>query len=332
MAASAEVGQFGFCPNGDNLNQRRWTVDSATIVRNYAISDVNVTPLDCVIASSGPNSGTNHVEFDVSQNQIDVYATDAGTTSPLKHIAVIANANLSLTRGLVWIEDSHYNAEKSPCIGGCPDQHTFTWDNVGFDGPLTYHDLSYDALDSLTPGGGGSINLGKLSQPNDTATWNVLGMPANPSAQAVRVLFNFYDYTNPSSINIVVNGHLHTVAWPYPDSKSFTWRTYAVTIPIGDLVPGTNTVQIGGDQALVSSNVNIVLVNVDGTPVPTSTATVTVTASPSSTLTPVPSATATSTITAVPTSQPTLTSTPAPVTCALSIDASGVVTGNCVKS
>jgi hypothetical protein len=28
----------------------------------------------------------NHIELSVNQNQIDVYATNAGTTAPLKHI------------------------------------------------------------------------------------------------------------------------------------------------------------------------------------------------------------------------------------------------------
>jgi hypothetical protein len=43
-----------------------------------------------------------------------------------------------------------------------------------------------------------------------------------------------------------------------------TWRTFAVTIPITDLVPGTNVVQLGTDQPTITSNVNIVLVDVPG--------------------------------------------------------------------
>jgi len=321
MSGNGEVGQYGLCPNGNNLNKRRWTVDSATIVRNYVVQDVAVQQLDCVIASAGPNDGMNHVEFAVSQNQIDVYATDAGTTSPLKHIAVISNANLSLTRGLVWIEDSHYNADKSPCIGGCPDQHTFTWDNVGFDGPFTYHDLSFDALDSLTPDGDGSVSLGKFAQANQTATWNVLGMPGNPSAQAARALFNFSaPGGNPSTLNVVVNGHPHAVTWPYPDNGGSSWRTLAVTIPLTDLVAGTNVVELGATQQLISSNVNIVLVNVDGTPVsPTATPSPSPSPSPlpSSTTTPAPTSTAipTSTSTPLPTALPTATTAPMPLTC-----------------
>ena len=63
---------------------------------------------------------------------------------------------------------------------------------------------------------------------------------------------------------MIVNGHAHSAPWPFPDTQGYTWRTYAVTIPITDLVPGTNVVQLGSDQALITSNVNIVLVDVPG--------------------------------------------------------------------
>jgi hypothetical protein len=43
-----------------------------------------------------------------------------------------------------------------------------------------------------------------------------------------------------------------------------TWRTFAVKIPLTDLVAGTNVVQLGADAAQVFSNVNIVLVDVPG--------------------------------------------------------------------
>ena len=85
FAANAPVGQQGACPNGNNLDKPRWTVDSAIVIRNYVTDDtagygsrtsLTATPLDCVISSSGPDGGMNHVELDVSQNQIDVYATD----------------------------------------------------------------------------------------------------------------------------------------------------------------------------------------------------------------------------------------------------------------
>jgi hypothetical protein len=138
---------------------------------------------------------------------------------------------------------------------------------VAFDGPFTYRDFSYDALDANQAGGPyNTWNLGKVSAANGTASWNVLNVPANPQASAARVLFNFNEgYTPvPKALNVTVNGHAHSVAWPYPDTLQGSWRTYAVTVPLTDLVAGTNVVQIGSDQAMVTSNVNIVLVDVPG--------------------------------------------------------------------
>jgi hypothetical protein len=274
--AQSPIGQYGICPNGNNLDKLRWTVGSAAVVRNYVLDDTDgygkrsamtVTPLDCVIEPSGTGQ-MNHVELRISQNQIDVYATDAGVVaSPatLKHIAVISNANLTLTRGLIWLEDVHYNADKGDPARSSQRQHTFAWDNVAFDGPFTYRDYSYDAPDSGTPAVNGAINLGKGSQPNQTSTWSVTGVPEASKASAARILFNLQSdpSANPSTLNVIVNGHAHNVAWPFPDQIK-GWRTYAVTVPITDLTQGTNTVQLGANTAMVYANVNIVLVNVAG--------------------------------------------------------------------
>jgi len=278
FAASADPGQFGSCPNGNNLSQRRWTADSAVVVRNWVMDDtvglggvrtnMNIQILDCVIAPADDSGITNHVELKISQNQIDIYATDAGvvpTVANLRRIAVVTNANLSLSRGLIWLQDVHYNADKGAPSFPSQRQHTFVWDNVAFDGPFVYRDFSYDALDALQFNPSTSTwNLGKTSQPNQTSSWSVLNMPANPQAETVRVLFNFYNYDVPTTFSVIVNGHPHTVAWPYPDTQGFMYRTFATVIPITDLVTGNNTVQIGADRAIITSNVNIVLVNVPG--------------------------------------------------------------------
>jgi fibronectin type 3 domain-containing protein len=277
FAANASVGSYGSCNNGNNLGQNRFTVDSAAVIRNYVLSDsggfgaassMTVTQLDCVIEASGPGQ-MNHIELRISQNQIDVYATDAGvapTPATLRHIAVIANANLTLTRGLIWIEDVHYNADKGDATRPTQRQHTFSWDNVAFDGPFVYRDFSYDAPDDTTPGDNGSVNLAKFSLPNQTSSWSVQGIPANPQVKAVRVLFNFDAEVNanPTTLNVIVNGNVHSVPWPYPDETTNTWRTFAVTIPVTDLVAGTNVVQLGADAPEIFSNVNIVLVGVTG--------------------------------------------------------------------
>jgi hypothetical protein len=274
FGAGVSAGGVGMCQNGNNLDKPRWTVDSAVVIRGYVMDDTSgfgtrsnmaVKQLDCVVEPNGVGQ-MNHVELRISQNQIDVYATDAGKITPLKHIAAITNANLTLTRGLIWLEDAHYNADKGPTDRPSQREHTFAWDNVAFDGPFTYRDFSYDALDNTVPGPNGSVNLGKLSQANQTSSWDIPRIPANPQAAAVRVLFNFTGEVrpNPTVLKVIVNGHSHSAPWPYPDQLRNTWRTFAVTIPITDLVTGTNVVQLGGDTPLMFSNVNIVLVNVAG--------------------------------------------------------------------
>lgn len=290
FAAGAPPGNPGLCPNFNNGDKPRWTVDSAIVIRNYAMEDViyngfdvgtqsnpplKLTFLDCVIAPADGSGVMNHVEVRVNQGEIDVYATDAGvapSATTLRKIASITNANLTITRGLVWLEDAHYNADK----GGTPTQkeHTFVWDNVAFDGPFTYRDFAYDAPDDGTAYSAdgvlpGTIGLGKFSGANQTSAWNVTDLPANPTPAAARVLFNHTTSNGniPTVITVTVNGHVHTQTWPYPanDSSGYdSWRTDAVTIPVTDLVAGTNVVKIGADQALVVSNVDIVLVNVSG--------------------------------------------------------------------
>jgi hypothetical protein len=297
FGANAEIGQYGTCPNGNNLDKRRWTVDSAVIIRNYGYEDLtgdsfgptsgmNVTVNDCVTSSPGPNGALNHVEIRVAQNLLEVWASDAGSTV-LRKIATITNPNLSFSRGLVWIQDAHYNASKGACAANgvpsnpvCQTEHTFTWDNIAFDGPFTYRDFSYDALDNnTTPDSSGKMDIVKSAQPNQLTTWNVLNMPANPQAAAVRVLFNWTTYFRnvPNNLIVKVNGHAHTVPYPYPandtqagDGTAFgvsSWRTYPLTIPITELVAGTNVVEIGTDiqnDSTLVANVNIVLVDVPG--------------------------------------------------------------------
>ncbi len=146
-------------------------------------------------------------------------------------------------------------------------QHTFSWDNLAFDGPFTDRDFAYDAPDNTAPGANGSVNLGQFSAANQTSTWNVAGIPANPQAAAAKVLFSFFgggDGPNPSVLNVIVNGNRTSVPWPYPDQVTYMWRTFAVQVPLAYLVAGTNVVQLGGDQDLVFANVDLVLGDVTG--------------------------------------------------------------------
>jgi hypothetical protein len=267
------------CPNDNNI---RWTVDSFVAVRNHVVDDtqgygtrskMNVTSMGCVIASSGPNGGLNHVEVQVSQNQIDVYATDAGKTTPLIHIAKITDANLSFTQGLIWLEDVHYNADKSLRLPLQHD-HTFTWDNVAFDGPSVARDLSYDVLDSLTPCHDGTVCLGyesSASQPTQVSTLPIAAS-AISATQGQYLMFTAYAGTQPTQFSFTLNGHAYSFPWPLPDKSQYSTHSFMFPVKATDLVAGPNAIRLWSDQYMIVANINIVLAGAGGVVPPAASA------------------------------------------------------------
>ncbi len=255
------------------------TVDSAVVINDFVSNDsftdvnvgtISVVPTDCVKASSGPGD-LNRFQLRISQNQIDVYGTDAGTTSPLKHIAVISNMSLTLTRGLVWIEDVHYNGDKDG-----PDQgtHTFTWDNVGFDGPVLPRDLAFDALDNLAPVSGypGLLNLGWGVFPTDPdpLTLTITNVYNVDKAAGALLTFNYSTY-NPGTIGYRVNnGEWREQNWPFGacytqnNFVSCGAKTIAVPVNLADVQSGTNTIQFTSTDATAIANVDLVLQGAGG--------------------------------------------------------------------
>jgi hypothetical protein len=257
----------GSCGNG-------WRADSAIVSRNYVVEDrgifdnnttgMQIRETGCASLSTGPNGGLNHVEIRISQNQIDVYASDAGSKT-LHHINSITNANLSFTRGLIWIEDSHYNAEKANIQDpNIPDQknHTYAWDNVAFDGPPTYRDLSYDVLDRGLSLGNGLYELGWSTTPSSPASLMTLPMTAQgiASATASYLLFNFGKDTNPTVFNYSINGNPNTATTSLQGVGHVGMRSLAVPVPLTQLVPGAQNIVISSDVNVYFENVNIVLV------------------------------------------------------------------------
>ena len=257
------------------------TVDSAVVINNYVSNDsftdvaagpISVTPVDCVKASSGPGD-MNRFQLKVSQNEIDVYGSDAGTIAPLKKIAVITNMSLTLTRGLIWLEDVHYNGDKDG-----PDQgtHTFTWDNVGFDGPILPRDLTFDVLDALTPIAGypNLLNLGWGVFPNDATplTLTVTNVYNVVNASGVLLLFNYSTY-NPVTISYRINdGGWQDYPWPFGDcytQNDFVLcgaKTVAVPVSLADVHDGTNTIQFKSSDATAIANVDLALLGAGGIP------------------------------------------------------------------
>ena len=254
--------------SGDGSCQGGWRTDSVVVVRNYVPEEhgifwggntgTRIEENGCVRMSTGPNGGLNHVELRIAQNRIEVWASDAGS-STLKLINTVHNANLTLTRGLIWIGDAHYNASKS---GGRDDtHHTYTWDNVAFDGPATYRDLSFDVLDRMASLGNGRYDLGWPTSPSNPATLQTLPMTtANiQAATSAMLMFNFGVFSQISTFNYTINGNASSAPSPLW-SQSKGMRSVALNVPLSHLVNGPQTIRLSGNQDMVVSNVNIVLV------------------------------------------------------------------------
>ena len=266
------------------------TVGSAVVVNNYVANDsafggnVSVKDLDCVKASTGPGNN-NHFEARFSQNEVDVYGTDAGTTSPLRHLAVITNMTLSLTRGLLWVEDVHYNADKE----GAMDQriHTFSWTNIGFDGPILARDLAFDVADSLVmtnsaqqpytppnaPIPGNLLNLGYSWFPNNPPlTLTVSGVYNIGNACGAFLTLNAFTQ-DPVTLNYQINsGAWQSYVWPFPTcsaqgaTSACAQVTMALPVSLSDIQAGTNTIQLTASDAISFSNVDLILRGAAGVP------------------------------------------------------------------
>jgi hypothetical protein len=207
----------------------------------------------------------NHFQIDVSRDRIVVYGTDAGTSRPLVHLVTIRNAALGFTRGYIWLEDVHYNANKD-INGDTPLEamHTFTWDNVGFDGPILPRDLGFDAPDNLKrlPNYPRLQNLGWYATASAPARITIPRVSGIKRANGGLLMFDFIDPdTAPINLKYSLNRHrTHVAEWPYPGKVTGSPRAIAVPISLSEVVSGTNHLKIwSGQDGLIISNVDLIM-------------------------------------------------------------------------
>ena len=172
----------------------------------------------------------------------------------------MANANLTFSSGLVWMEDAHYNGSKMP--GTSQQVHTFIWDNVGFDGPRTYRDFAYDVpiRERQRENTGWALGPGQTLEPRrDGRRTGASRPPARTSTSSGTRT------TRPCPRVSVNGGPYHATAWPF-DAKTYTERTISVPIPLSEIHNGTNSISFQSDFGVVVHDVSLVLVN--AAPVP----------------------------------------------------------------
>jgi hypothetical protein len=259
FSLNATCQNGAFVPNGGDS----FGVSTMFTTSNYVLNSVKYTSTGCARKSSGAGGPLNHVELRISPTHVEVWATDAGQTE-LKQLAV-ADLTMPLTRGLVWMEEAHYNANKEP---GTQGDHTFAWDNFGFDGPVLPRDLGFDVLDPQQAGR--SSSLGSLVPAGKPLTIQVPNVHGVENASSALLEFTWYP-REKDSITYSVNGNApHTVAWPYGDTDLYKSQTLAVPVPLTELVDGANQVQFTSTATSLGgvslANFDLILVGAGGLP------------------------------------------------------------------
>jgi hypothetical protein len=261
---AAAVNEIGFSLDGCTSGPGGSTgVGKLFVTKDGVYSEPDFSGDDCV--TKGSAEAMNHFEVRISKDHLEVWGTDAGS-SALKQLAVADNLGLTLQKGLVWLNDVHYNARKAvePCQCGTQYDHTFAWDNLGFDGPKTYRDLGFDVPEPNVPG---------APSPKDDATrragyqigsgpvtLTVSGVRRDQTPTGAQVVLNTYSFAETvPSISINGNPYIDT-RWPV-GFETNGWFSISIPVPLDQVHDGTNTITFkSGDDSTTIANITLILV------------------------------------------------------------------------
>jgi hypothetical protein len=265
--------QVGFSMAGGSSTQ--WGVDDITFTNNGAVSYPNVTQYGLVnkgcLAGHSYNCATtqmNHVEVKVSSTRIDIYATDPGSSNLVHLAGANISLNASFKQGLIWPTDVHYNAHKAvePCACGIQYDHSFAWDNVGFDGPKTYRDVGFDVPFPGGPHEPASFDpvdeIPTGYDVNGSKTLTVLGVSFPQSPTSIKVVLNTWYYNNDTPLTVKLNG----CAGVTRSDTDHGINAFSFVFASSCAVPGDNTLVLTSSAPLIVFNVS--LIGVAGAPVP----------------------------------------------------------------
>lgn len=254
------------CVTGGHTIGEVWAIRNGSTVFDSIIGGVNnaVTTgfgrwvdKSCINPSTSPTN-LSHIEIQMSTSKVVVWGSNPGTSN-LIELGELDNATLPLSRGLLWMEDAHYNGGKF----GSQGTDTFGWDNFGFDGPVRPRDVAAEVPDRTQK------DLGWVS--GSTVTTLPASSTALTKATGALVEMNFFAGAETMPV-VSVNGHAGiTEAWPFGSQKSEDgygpggWKTVAYRVPVSELKAGPNTIHVTNAQ-LGFANVDVILQGAGGIP------------------------------------------------------------------
>jgi hypothetical protein len=234
------------------------------LIQNYAHTELGADNPACVKTAQGK---LNHIEIDVSQTKIDVYASpysdDGVTFAPLVLIKSVA-VSLPFSRGYVSIS-VHNHATMKYSDNHALDAWIARWDNVGFDGPVISNWREYEIQDSLFPSmdswnrSGPVVNIGYRvadvsTGPAQTLTFHDVDLTGAQSAQIS--LSSYYNPVGAQAEMFVLKYRLNGKAWhdrPLTPAEVALFTPgnnntegelgEMLDVPLSDLVQGNNTLE-----------------------------------------------------------------------------------------
>jgi hypothetical protein len=237
-------------------------VSRIMVARDYVIEDV-YDPFTgpqanarCVTTEQGI---LNTFQFKLSENRIEVWASDAGSKDLIR--IAEADTTLGFSRGYVHISHVHYNAHKAEVTS----YQSYQWARVAFDGPQLATPRAYEIMDALSV-----VPANPDCSPNDIfrisygvqdgVAYDLGTGPDTPvklsfsgvdpaGGLSARLNFNTTYVSAGDTFRVRFNGK-EWRDWQAP-AISTTWERqgFSVPVPVSDLVPGENTLEIGTNTA-----------------------------------------------------------------------------------
>lgn len=252
---------ISLAPSRCHNDSSKTGVDQMIVVREYAGEPLSGALTGCV-AKGDAVSALNHFELRLSSTRVEVWGTDPGS-STMVQLALADGVELPMTRGFVSFQDVHF----SPFKGADPSQenHTFSWDNIGFDGPVLPRYVSSNVPDGTAPGrtpsGAPGTHRGYAVEAAGLALETAAVSSSLPPAEAL-LAFDWYalDDSVPS---VRINGGSWIDSPWLGDATAFCWRSIVIPIPPTAVVQGKNTVDFRAQEVpggpVVISNTTLLL-------------------------------------------------------------------------
>jgi hypothetical protein len=270
----------------ENICPGRVSTDSVgirwiAVFNNYVASLLAGDNPPCVAAQQGK---LNHIEIDVSETKIDVYASpysDDGVTFAPKVLLGTTPVSLPFSRGYVSIS-VHNHATLKYSDNHDLEAWTARWDNVGFDGPVISNWREYSIPDSLTPGtmaynrDGANVSIGYrvadvADGPKQTLTFKGVDLTDVQKAQVS--VSAWYLSLDADVSKFDLKYRLNGKAWHDrmlnpgeaalfgPNNNTEGQQGHMLDVPVSDLVQGDNTLEFV--TANVPQNYPPLVANID---------------------------------------------------------------------